>query len=127
MRFFFKETLTFFYVCVFSSQIFESLKTYLTGKTEFKTQIKSGYKIQYPSVSVCPRYTYKDIQIDVQLNTVNVSTSIIKDLVRKNIWTKDDVFYFVNHPGMFNDSGDFPCTTINDGTDPGKPCHFPFK
>ena len=127
MRFFFKEVLTFFYVCVFLRQIFISLNAYFDRKTEFKTQMKSEFRIQYPSVSVCPKYTYKDVKVNVAMNVDNTSVHLIKDLVRESIWRKDEVFYFVNHPGMFNDSGDFPCNTINDGKDRGKPCHFPFR
>ena len=55
----------------------------------------------------------------------NATLTEKKKKIFESIWNKSEVFYFVNHPGMFDMR--FPCVTINDGEDPGKPCIFPFR
>ena len=55
----------------------------------------------------------------------NGSLAYKKKLAMENIWSKSEVFHFVSHPGMFGMA--YPCVTTNDGSDPGKPCYFPFR
>ena len=76
----------------------------------------------YPSVSVCKKYTF-DKNLNYLFDKDSVNLTEVKELVIENSWNIEEVFYFMSHPSMLGMT--FPCTTMLDGTDPGKPCVFP--
>ena len=96
----------------------------MKGSKIFLTNTKAISVFQHPSISICPKYMFKKVPFMKQLFS-NASNAAKKILVDQNRWTKQEVFYFVNHPGMLDLR--YPCVTVNDGADPGKPCSFPFK
>ena len=79
--------------------------------------------IQYPSVSVCTEYTFKKY-IDEEILS-NLSMSETKNLVKSVLWKRNETFYFVNQ--KFENRSEFPCMTISESKDPGRPCSFPFR
>ena len=62
--------------------------------------------------------------MDAAIMDHNVSVLDTKFALLENVWRREKLFYFVNHPRMMNLT--FPCTTLEGGTYPGKPCAFPF-
>ena len=120
-----QKLLLFFYLGLFSYFISNSVIRYYSGVTVKITNLKDTTDIQYPSISVCTKYTSKKV-ISIASNLFsNESLNFKKKLISESIWNKSEVFYFVSHPGMLGMR--FPCVTINDGDDPGKPCLFPFR
>ena len=79
--------------------------------------------IQYPSISVCMEYTFKKY-IDHKFNDPNISFEDTVKLIDTNHWKLNESFYFLNH--KIGPMGDFPCMTIKESVDPGRPCYFPF-
>ena len=118
-----QKLLAFFYFGIFSYQISVSIMKYLRGRTIYHSNLKDAVQIQYPSISVCTKYTFKNGQITKRLFS-NSSLTKKKMIVLNSLWNKTEVFHFVNHPDMFDMR--YPCVTRNDGSDPGKPCDFPF-
>ena len=118
-----QNLLLVFYLGLFFYFISNSLIRYYSGVTVKITNLKDATDIQYPSISVCTKYTSKKVILSNLFS--NESLSYKKKLIYESIWNKSEVFYFVNHPGMLGMK--FPCVTINDGDDPGKPCLFPFR
>ena len=80
--------------------------------------------VLYPSVTVCKKFTF-DTYLDSIFDKIPINLTEVKGLAIANSWDIENVFYFLSHPHMLGLS--FPCTTQTDGTDPGKPCVFPFK
>ena len=62
--------------------------------------------------------------MDANILDSNVSVLDTRSAIVENVWRREKVFHFFSHPKMLNLS--FPCTTLEGGTDPGKPCAFPF-
>ena len=118
-----QKILLCFYLVLFFSVIFHSFWEYFRGNTVYSTTIEETAIILYPSISICTKYMFKNGDI-AQIYS-NTSLTVKKSLILDNIWNKTEVFHFVNHPDMLGMR--FPCTTINDGDDPGKPCSFPFR
>ena len=79
--------------------------------------------IPYPSVSVCTEYTYKTY-IEKQIFS-NSSMEEAENLVKSFTWKRNETFYFVNQ--KYENMSDYPCITIPESNDPGRPCVFPFK
>ena len=125
MKRFIPKFLGCFYFAVFCYYVHLSIMKYMKGATKYESKFVDDDKVQYPSLSVCPKYTFKKTSVTRTLLITNESISQKINLVRENIWKKDDVFSFVNHPGIFGQG--YPCVTLNDGTDPGKPCTFPVR
>ena len=119
------KILLLFYLGLFLYFISTSLVKYFRGTSTYITKLDDATLIQYPSISVCTRYTSKKDPFNKATLYSNLSLNENKKLVSENIWNKSEVFYFVNHPGMLDMR--FPCVTINDADDPGKPCSFPFR
>ena len=118
---------TFFLAILFSlfmwQTIFATLK-YLEFTTIMSTSNSDEGSILFPSISVCKKYSFNTYAAQSIRNT-SMSFSEKINLLKEKLWTRNETFYFANHPGMFNVS--FPCTTQDDtGTDPGKPCSFPY-
>ena len=114
---------SFITVSLFSLFLWQSviaLSKYLSRTTITTTSNFDNGTILFPSVTVCKSYTTGFSDYDVK----NVSLDIQQKInhIRKNIWTKKEVFYFFSHSNMFNLT--FPCTT-KDGNTPGKACSFP--
>ena len=84
--------------------------------TKYETNFVESRKVLYPSVSICTKYTFKSATVNREMFAENKSLEEQKSFVMGKIWKKDEVFTFVNHPGIFGLS--FPCVTLNDGTDP---------
>ena len=118
-----QKLLACFYFGIFAYQISISILKYHSGRTLYQSNLKEALEIQYPSISVCTKYTFKHGQLTTQLFS-NISLTEKKMLVLNSIWNKTEVFHFVNHPDMFDMR--YPCVSRNDGSDPGKPCSFPF-
>ena len=100
-----------------------SIKKWFSARTGYDSSVIDVENIQYPSISVCKNYALNRVDILPKL-FANGTLSYKKKLAMDNIWEKSEVFHFVSHPGMFGMT--FPCLT-DDGTDPGKPCYFPFR
>ena len=77
----------------------------------------------YPSVTVCTDSIFK-IYIDELLYS-NSTLAETEELVKSNIWKRNETFYFVNQ--KLSDNDDFPCMTSSESNDPGRPCIFPFN
>ena len=123
-----QRLLLLFYLVLFSYFISKSVIKLLRGDTVYVTNMEDATFIQYPSISVCTKYTSKILSYpiaDTNKLYTNKSLNENKELISESIWNKSEVFYFVNHPSMLGMR--FPCITINDGDDPGKPCKFPFR
>ena len=125
MKQFIPKFLGCFYFAVFCYYIHLSIVKYMKSATKSESEFVEDDIVQFPSLSVCPKYTFKETSVTRKLLISNESVGQKINLVRENIWKKDDVFYFVNHPGIFGPG--FPCVTLNDGTDPGNPCSFPVR
>ena len=108
----------FFWECSLSTIKF------LSGKTSYFNTIKDMERLLYPSVTVCKKYTFDDY-LDNMFFNKPINLTEIKQVAIKYSWDIEEVFYFLTHPNMLDLN--FPCTTKPDGTDPGKPCVFPFK
>ena len=124
------KLLFLFYLGLFCYFISMCVIKLLRHDTVYITNLEDATYIQYPSISVCTRYTSKiackrreDCTAPVLYS--NKSLNENKKIISESIWNKSEVFYFVNHPGMLGMR--FPCVTMNDGDDPGKPCKFPFR
>ena len=125
MKYFIQKFLGCFYFGVFSYFIYLSIGKYLLGSTKYSPIVKTVDKVQYPSISVCPKFTFKEATATTELLSNNMSLDEKKSLALEKSWKKGEVFHFVSHPGIRGLN--FPCVTLNDGTDPGKPCHFPIR
>ena len=123
MKFPVKNLLTCFYFGIFSYTVYISTQKYLERSTTYHSTLKDAEKVEYPSISVCAEYTYKNGSIARKL-FCNKSLTETKALVLNSVWNKGQIFNFVSHPDMFGFR--YPCVSINDGSDPGKPCSFPF-
>ena len=110
---------------LFIWQLTLSIFKYLSWKTSFYNTVAEEETNLYPSVTVCKKYTF-DSYLDYMFqDTTSSSADDIKKAVLENSWGVEEVFYFFTHPGMFGLR--YPCTTMIDGSDPGKPCEFPYK
>ena len=120
------KLLLLFYLGLFCYFISQSVIKVLNGDIMYTTNLKDESYIQYPSISVCTKYTSREkvSQTEAHLYS-NKSLNENKKLISKSIWNKSEVFYFVNHPDMLGMR--FPCVTMDDGDDPGMPCTFPFR
>ena len=119
-----QKLLACFYFGIFCYEISISIEKYLKRSTIFHTTVEEEEEVKYPSISVCAKYMSKHGSIAKQLDS-NKSLTEKKMLVLNSVWNKSEVFHFVSHPGMLGLR--YPCVTSNDGTDPGKPCSFPFR
>ena len=96
---------------------------YLERTTISSISFEDDGLILFPSITVCKKYSNGLSENVIKNRSMNIEDKI--DLLHKNSWTKNEVFYFASHQNMFNVS--FPCTTIpGPDSDPGKPCSFPF-
>ena len=110
---------------MFSYYISQSVIRFFDGRTTYYSSVVDVEQVQYPSISVCSKNTFRENNVTDVLLSTNVSFNDKKMLALETIWKKSEVFYFVSHPGI---SGmRYPCVTLNDGTDHGKPCHFPIR
>ena len=124
MRVLTNKLLECLFVGLFCYQFSLSIRKWFQSRTDYRSTIVDVEKIQYPTISVCTKFTFKDKTVMPKLFE-NVSLVDKKKLALDNIWKKEEVFNFVSHPGMFGMT--YPCVTSNDGTDLGKPCYFPFR
>ena len=119
-----QKLLACFYFGLFCYSISKSIEKYLNKSKIFHSTIDPEDEVQYPSISVCPKYMSKHGTIANQIFS-NKSLTEKKMHVLNSVWNMTEVFHFVNHPGMLGLR--YPCVTKNDGGDPGKPCSFPFR
>ena len=75
----------------------------------------------FPSISICPKYAYKDWFRVFNFN----DTKLLKPKLYSHIWKRNETFYYVDYPNK-NNSG-FECMTEKSSSDPGKPCRFPYN
>ena len=75
----------------------------------------------FPSISICPKYAYKDWFRVFKFN----DTELLKPKLYSHIWKRNETFYYVDYPNK-NNSG-FECMTEKSSSDPGKPCRFPYN
>ena len=79
--------------------------------------------LQYPSVSICVEYTFKKY-IDNIISNSSFSVEEAEAIAKSLLWKRNETFFFVNHKTI--DRDDFPCMTMSESADPGRPCIFPF-
>ena len=78
--------------------------------------------IQYPSISICKKYSIDGNPDFLGRDTFDISR-IKEELQEYYTYDLEDTLYFFTHPGVMNLT--FPCTTVLGGMDPAKPCIFP--
>ena len=78
---------------------------------------------EFPSVTICPNYAFKEI-LEVEMFQGNSTLDKIEARVKRNVWTRNETFYFVDFPTR--QTPGFPCLTTEESIDPNKPCMFPF-
>ena len=83
--------------------------------------IQDDGSILYPSVTVCKEYLFDDYN---ENETLNLEGEPLLEFLHDHTWGRDQLFYFMTQAEMLNQS--FPCTTKEGGSDPGKPCSFPY-
>ena len=54
----------------------------------------------------------------------NSSLGEIESKVQRNVWLRNETFYFLDFPT--EKTPGFPCMTTEGSVDPNKPCLFPF-
>ena len=54
----------------------------------------------------------------------NSSLGEIESKVKRNVWQRNETFYFLDFPT--EKTPGFPCMTTEESVDPNKPCMFPF-
>ena len=115
---------TFFLAILFVIFLWQTIAAtlkYFEMTTIMSTSTSDEGAILFPSITVCKKYLHGNT--DIHNSSKSVSDKIT--MLQKNLWNKNETFFFFNHHNMFNLS--FPCTTKGDiGTDPGKPCSFPY-
>ena len=109
---------------VFCVTAWTSLQKYLSYKISVSVKEEKMKEKEYPSVSICPFYAYKEDLEDFLFNNKSSSLVDIERLVKSNIWKRNETFYFVSYPSE-KDPG-FECMTTPDSYDFVKPCSFPF-
>ena len=124
MKILVNNVLMFLFFGLFWYQMSKSVRKWFNSRTDYGITRVDVDKIQFPSISVCSKFTLKDKEVTPTLFGIATPTEK-KQLALDNIWRKNEVFQFVSHPGIFGMT--YPCVTSNDGLDPGKPCHFPFR
>ena len=61
---------------------------------------------------------------DLFFRNESITVAEIGEIVKENVWRRNETFYFVNFPS--DSDGGYPCITSRDSIDPNKPCSFPF-
>ena len=113
-----KSLLKIFYISLLFFVCHQSWTKYKTGRTS--TEIRKNHieKVQYPSVTVCVEYALKKF-VDIS-NQSNLSYIETKNLIKENIWNRNETFFFVNQAS--NIYPGYPCITSKGSYDPGRPC-----
>ena len=101
---------------------FMSFSKYSQRRKSSDIKLKDVITVQYPSVTICPEYTFKTYIDDDIIDGTNFDE--VKQKITKNVWKLNESVYFIDHP--HNGSDGFPCMTTMKSVDPGKPCSFPF-
>ena len=114
--------LKIFFISLFLFVCQHSWKKYRTQRTTTELRKNRMEKVQYPSVSICVQNAIKTY-VDISNNS-NLSFIETMNLIKENVWKRNEAFFFVNQASG-NSSG-FPCITLKDSFDPGRPCSFPF-
>ena len=74
--------------------------------------------------SVCMDNIYKKDFDDLLFVNQSITVGEIEDLVKENVWKKNETLYFVDFPS--NSNPGYECMTTKDSYDSNKPCNFPF-
>ena len=77
----------------------KSVTKWFNSRTDYHTTRVDVEKIQFPSISVCTKFTLKGKEVTPKL-VGNTSLNEKKKIALDNMWKKNEVFQFVNHPGM---------------------------
>ena len=107
---------------LFSWQTYYAVVKYLTYDTRMSSSNIDAGSILYPSITVCKKYSDGLSQQDIKNKSYTIKNKI--DILHRNFWRKDKLFYFFSHSKMFNTT--FPCNTLDGATEQGKACSFPF-
>ena len=75
----------------------------------------------FPSITVCKKYIFDTFH---HSDGINVEGDLLMQFLHDHTWSRLELFYFMTHAKMLDKT--FPCTTLDGGTDPGKPCSFPY-
>ena len=75
--------------------------------------------------SVCVDNIYKKDIFQYFYKNQSLTVDEIENLVKENIWNKNETFYFVNYPSPSNPG--FECMTTKDSVDSNEPCMFPYN
>ena len=117
---------TFFLVVLillFLWQTMYATLKYLERTTIASTTYIDHGSISFPSITVCKKYSNGPSLRKIINSSISIGAKI--NQLHMKTWRRNEVFFFFSHSGMFNLS--FPCTTKDSqGTNPGKPCSFPF-
>ena len=112
-----RVVLTILLASCFAAMILISVQKQWSGETWVKNEVIEVEKVLYPSVSVCRKYPFNtDLSPALTDLSGNFSTVAKLSLAMDNVWQKEKLFYFVNHPGTTNDT--FPCAVFG-GSDAG--------
>ena len=74
--------------------------------------------VPYPAVSVCVDNAFKSYLESTIFNMSLDNFSEIETIVKDNVWTREETFFFLNQQRTENFG--FPCFTSANTNDPGK-------
>lgn len=69
-------------------------------------------------------HIYKKDFDDLLFINQSITVEEMKDLVKENVWKKNETLYFVDFPSYSNPG--YECMTTKDAYNSNKPCSFPF-
>lgn len=101
----------------------DSFRKYLKRSKAVSIEEVEMTKKEFPSVTICPNYAFKEI-LEVEMFQGNSSLAQIESKVKRNVWARNETFYFLDFPTRKTPG--FPCLTTEESIDPNKPCMFPF-
>ena len=81
--------------------IVNPMAKYLSKKTSIQILSYDMKETLYPSMSVCKKYTFSNYLEPVMLSNKSTYANVA-NLIESNLWTRDKVFFFLNHPGELN-------------------------
>ena len=116
--------LEFLFFVVFIFTCWNSLVKYFSKEISSSTKKIGFVEREYPSISICPLSPFKVNLEDDLFKNDSISLQEIKNLVKDNSWTADEIFYYVSYPTKTNPG--YECLTTKDSVDPSRPCSFPF-
>ena len=81
--------------------IVNPMAKYLSKKTSIQILSYDMKEPLYPSMSVCKKYTFSNYLEPIMLSNKSTYANVANS-IESNLWTRDKVFFFLNHPGKPN-------------------------